>query len=322
MSRKVEQHLKKQLHNIKWIIFLITTGALLTGCTVGKQASTEEMMRVSVILPHSDDDYWSRIERGIMDNISLAEENHINIKMYVPQLNYNVEQMTDILKQQIAEKVDVIVVQGNEAPDFLKALYEAYDQGIQIICVDTDLPDFADHLYIGTDNFQAGLTLGQNIVKMVGDKADITVMSGEKGYPNLEERIAGMEEAFTATPQVKIKEVLYDNYDGMTFMKRYNESENNDTLVCIEGTGAQTLTRIFTEKDDHFQHIFGFDITTGIPLGVVEGILTQNNEEMGKCVVEELVHYRTTGSYSTDHIFTDTTWITRDNYDRVTDADE
>lgn len=290
---------------------------LLMGCGVTKHTNTQDMTRVSVILPHDDDDYWSRIEKGIKESDKEARENGIDIKIYVPQLNYNIEQMTQILKQQIAEKVDVIVVQGNGDKDFLEALNQAFEQKIRIVCIDTELKKIPEHLYIGTDNYQAGYDMGQHIIDMIGEEATVTIMSGEPDYPNLEERQRGLQHAFQTVENIQIKEILFDNYDGLTFLKRYHESNNDDTLVCIEGTGAQTLNRIFKTRDDHFTHVFGFDVTNGIPSGITDGVLTQNNEEMGRCLVSELIHYKMNGAYSTNQIYTDTTWITKDNYEQT-----
>lgn len=301
------------------VIFMLGLLVVLMGCGKMNEGVPQEITRVSVILPHCDDDYWSKIENGILKSNEEAKENGIDIKTYVPQLNYNVEQMTQILKQQIAEKVDVIVVQGNEDEKFMDALYHAYAQGIRIVCIDTDLPDFPEHLYIGTDNYNAGYSMGKHIIEMIGENASVTVISGEADYPNLAERAKGLERAFRTAKNIQIKETLFDNYDGLTFLKRYHESENDDTLVCIEGTGAQTLDKIFKSRDNHFKNVFGFDVTNGIPTGVIDGVLTQNNEEMGQCLVSELIHYKVNGTYSTNHIYTDTTWVTRENYEQTMD---
>lgn len=279
-------------------------------------------MRVSVILPHSDDDYWSKIEGSIKGCLKATEENGIDIKFYIPQINYNIDQMTQILKQQIAAKVDVIAVQGNENDTYVAALKDAYDKGIHIVCIDTDIPEFPDHLYIGTDNYQAGYSMGEHVAKEVGDTAEITIMSGEKDYPNLEERIRGLEKAFSGHGGIVIDEILYDSYDGSTFMKCYNESGNDDTLVCIEGTAAQIITRMFLQRDGHFKHLFAFDVTTGIPTGIIDGIMIQDNLQMGKLFISELINLKTKGSFSTNNIYTDTTWVTRDNYETIINANE
>ena len=295
---------------------------LCAGCKSTNTHMASDIMRVSVILPHSDDEYWSKIEGSIKECLKVTAENGVDIKFYIPQINYNIDQMTQILNQQIAAKVDVIAVQGNENNAYADALKDAYNKGIHIICIDTDIPEFPDHLYIGTDNYQAGYSMGEHIVKEVGDTAKITIMSGEKGYPNLDERIRGLEEAFADYAGIVIDEILYDNYDGSTFMKCYNESGNDDTLVCIEGTAAQTITRMFLQRDGHFKHLFAFDVTAGIPAGIVDGIMIQDNRQMGKLLVSELLNLKPQGRCSHGSIYTLTTWVTKDNYESVVNGNE
>lgn len=297
-----------------WIVLVVLiAGLVLSGC--GKQVTAEHpVTRVSVILPHSDDGYWVNIKNGIEEKQEEAAKYGIDIKVFIPQLNYNASEMTDILKQQIAARTDFVVVQGNEDEGFVQALQEAHDQGMKVVFMDTDLSDFPEHLYVGTDNYKAGYLIGEQMAEKTNGKADIAVISGSPGYPNLEERLEGLKDAMKNYPGLSLKEVLYDNYDGLTFMKRYESVQDADTLVCLEGTGAQTLSRMFSGHDSRYRHIFGFDITDGIPTDVVDGILVQDTKEIGNQVVTQLEHYVQTGKYSNNKIYTDVHYVTKDNY--------
>ena len=111
------------------------------------------------------------IEEGIeQSGEKLKKSCGMDIKILKPQLNYNIPQMVELLKQQIAAKVDVLVVQGNEDEEYIDTLKEAWSEGIQIICVDTDIKSFPEHLYIGTDNYEAGRAMGEELGKARTDK--------------------------------------------------------------------------------------------------------------------------------------------------------
>jgi ABC-type sugar transport system substrate-binding protein len=117
---------------------------------------------------------------------------------------------------------------------------------------------------------------------------------------------------------IEIVDIQYDNYDGLTFMNLYQKlQEKADTLVCIEGTGAQTLSQLYTERRSDYKYIMGFDIDTGVKNGVIDGIVQQDTDQMGRSVVEEIANYIQTGNYSSDIIYTDMQWVTSDNYDEV-----
>ena len=110
--------------------------------------------------------------------------------------------------------------------------------------------------------------------------------------------------------QVKTVQMgLYDDYDALTFMDQY-QSCTSDIVVCIEGTGAQTLARMRDSHDDRFRFIVGFDMTDALKDNVMDGILTQDTFGMGATIVDELIRYRQTGSYSAQTINTAVEWHT------------
>lgn len=275
--------------------------------------------RVSVILPHKDDGYWNLIEEGILEAQEANSDGMpLDINILIPQLNYSIPQMTDLLKQQIAAKVDYIVVQGNEDEEFRAVLLDAMEQGIQVILVDTDINDFPEHLYVGTDNYAAGKLLGEQLLLLTGGTARIAVISGEERYQNMQQRLAGFQDAIASAPESIIAKIVYDNYDGLTVMRLYQELTGvADTLVCLEGTGGNTLETRYDKHGEEYKYVVGFDAYKGARNGVLDGIIKQDTGRMGQLVVEEIMRHMETGSYSSDCIYTDIFWLTAENYDEV-----
>ena len=271
---------------IIWLILILSATVCMTFVYQGNADKIDKypVTRVTVILPHNDAGYWNLVAEGINEEEdAIGAEYNIDISTMISQLNYNIQQMTDILKRQIAAQTDVIVVQGNEDPEFLKALREAYDQGIKIICVDTDVKNFPDHLYIGTDNYKAGQTIGENLGKLTNGTAKVAVISGETGYLNLEQRWNGFLDAVKAYPGIEVVDLQYDYYDGLTFMHLYQKlHEKADTLVCLEGTGGSTLSQLYDEPRSEYKYILGFDIDTGVKNRVIDGIVKQDTNQMGR----------------------------------------
>ncbi|MBC5582349.1 substrate-binding domain-containing protein [Anaerofilum sp. BX8] len=306
--------------------FFALAGALLLalslgGCAGGGGAGSEDTgtMRISAVLPHNDYGYWTTVAEGVME---AGARLPVDTKVYLPQLNYNVSQMTELIRQQTAAQVDAIIVQGIEDETYLAALEEARGQGIRIVFVDTDVPDFPDHLYVGTDNYQAGRRMGEQLIQVTAGKARVAVLSGAPGYPNLELRLDGLRDAVQDEEGIVIVRVEYDQYDALTVMEKYHliqqEAPDVDTLVCIEGTGAQTLGQL-AGGTSSFQHILGFDDSddglAGVQSGLIDGLLIQQNRLMGARCVEELSRWNETGAYSEEQIHTDVRWITAQDLD-------
>ncbi|WMC94305.1 sugar ABC transporter substrate-binding protein [Kineothrix sp. MB12-C1] len=277
-------------------------------------------IRISAILPHKDDGYWSLVEEGYLK----AEEDNkdkVDIQIYVPQLNYHVDQMVELIERQVAAKVDAIIVQGIDNNNYSNALKKAIDAGIQVVLVDTDIREFPEHLYIGTNNREAGIRMGEELVKITGGQAKVAVMSGDENYWNLEQRYEGLLEVTDQYSGIEIVRLDYDYYDALTVVKIYNEilEENPevDTLVCIEGTAGQTFGVVFTEPLEDYRHILTFDSSifteAGIRNGILDGTMVQGNYQMGYRSVQEVIHYEETGSYTQNNIFTPIYWYSKED---------
>lgn len=298
----------------KMMAALLAVVFLLAGC---RSADTEQVygadtMRISAVLPHNDYGYWTFVADGMRD---ADRQLPVDVKIHLPDLNYNVALMTELIEREIAAQVDALIVQGIEDPEYIAALEKAKAQGICVVLVDTDLSSFQADLYVGTDNYAAGLEMGKRLVEVTGGKANVAILSGSQEYPNLEERLQGIRDVVAAYPQTQILRVEYDQYDAMTVMEKYylilQESPEIDTLVAIEGTGGQTLGQMASTG---FDHVLVFDDTDesirGLKNGVFDGIVGQQNYEMGKICVEELYQWFTAGSFTKDKIYTSVNWIT------------
>ena len=305
--------------SVAGILMLLVLCCVLGGCKAGIPVAGTDITRVTVILPHFDDGYWMLIEEGIeQSGEKLKKSCGMDIKILKPQLNYNIPQMVELLKQQIAAKVDVLVVQGNEDEEYIDTLKEAWSEGIQIICVDTDIKSFPEHLYIGTDNYEAGKMLGEELKNVTDGEANVALISGEPGFSNLEERLEGLQDAVKDYPKIHLGDVQYDDYDGLTVMKMYYQNtEGADTIVFLEGTGGVTISSQFKQRDDQYEHILGFDAFYGVISGAIDGIIKQDTNMMGEQVVEEIANFIRNGEYSSETVYTDTQWLTVENYHSI-----
>ncbi len=305
--------------SVAGILMLLVLCCVLGGCKAGIPVAGTDITRVTVILPHFDDGYWMLIEEGIeQSGEKLKKSCGMDIKILKPQLNYNIPQMVELLKQQIAAKVDVLVVQGNEDEEYIDTLKEAWSEGIQIICVDTDIKSFPEHLYIGTDNYEAGKMLGEELINVTDGEANVALISGEPGFSNLEERLEGLQDAVKDYPKIHLGDVQYDDYDGLTVMKMYYQNtEGADTIVFLEGTGGVTISSQFKQRDDQYEHILGFDAFYGVIRGAIDGIIKQDTNMMGEQVVEEIANFIRNGEYSSETVYTDTQWLTVENYHSI-----
>jgi ribose transport system substrate-binding protein len=306
---------------LAFIVVSLGTGGFLLSQNKGKRENTASPLRITMILPHSDYGYWSIVGNGVM---SAGKDLGVDVKVEIPQLNYNVDQMASLIEKNTAAKVDAIIVQGIEDDCYLSALKKAEEKGIQIIFVDTDIENFPNRLYIGTDNYSAGYLMGEKTAEATGQKANIIIMSGAEGYPNLEQRYKGFKDAIKSYSDMKILDLKYDYYDALQFSDSYYEAKKTypeaDTLVCIEGTAAQTLGRRNNNLKEIYDHILAFDLNNeavnAMKEGILHGVIVQQQEYMGYLAVEQAKQKAEQGYYDADVIFTDIYFMTLMDLDR------
>ncbi len=317
-----------------FLSFFICTMLLLAGCSASGGTGTpseqngDMPLRITAILPHDDalsgrsDGYWNFVMEGAT---AAAEGINADVKLVVPQVNYDVSQITDLIYQEVYAQADAIIVQGIDDVDYIAALNAAFDAEIQVVLVDTDVDTGFDCLYIGTDNLEAGRNLGQCLLQTTGGHANVLVISGSKGYPNVEERLQGFMDVIGDVPGIQILDIAYDNFDSLTVMEEFNRMivsfPSADTIVCLEGTGGQALCQNLSRETTPVENFFVFDRTNstekGLENGLVSAILAQDPQQMGYLAVQEIYRYITMGSYSSDVLYTSAEILTeaRDNGD-------
>jgi len=289
----------------------------------------ENKTRISVIMPHRDDGYWTYVVDGAQDG-GTQYADQVDVKVYYPQLNYNIDQMTSLIKRQIAAKVDAIIAQGNEDKAYQQALTDAWNKGIRIVLVDTDIADFVPHIYIGTDNYKAGQELGKHLAELTGGKATVAVLSGQPGYDNLEERYRGLTEIAQTYPDIRFVELAYDNYDSLTVLNKLNQikaiNPSVDTLVCIEGTGGQAIGNYYTKKAKQFRYILVFDnmeeTLNGLHNGTIDGVEAQEPYQMGWMAVKDIALNSTEDTQTSRYVYTSIQWLTAENAEQQEPAYE
>lgn len=305
--------------------FLAAALALASaGCGAGKTETQEQNLpwRATAILPHSDQGYWTKLANGMQEE--AAEYDGLNLKVRIPQMNYNIDQMAVLIRQETAAQADALLVQGIDDAGYLAALQEAAQAGVKVVLVDTDVETSLQHLYVGTDNYAAGRMLGQALIAETGGEANVMIMSGDEGYPNLDERIRGLRDEVADCEGIRIAGVKYDKYDSLNVLKQYQSILGNyplvDTIVGVEGTLCMALGPYVNLEEPHMKVVLGFDrcaeADAGLDRGVITGVITQDNEEMGRQAIQMLMQWLETGRLEHSCYYTATGYFTSADYRR------
>ena len=209
---------------------------------------------------------------------------------------YNAREQAELIEAAIRQKVFGIGISPIEGPEVRAAIKKALDNDIKVICFDTDLPGSGRHGFIGTDNFKAGLMMGEIVAKLLHGKGAVIGSTFSKKLLNLKQRIDGFEEALRRYPEIAISAIdAPENPDldvrWRSLQEVLKQNPNCDCFVCFESQGHEFAKRIKVELNLN-PCVVSFDKTAeslqAVKDGHVTAVLAQRQGLWGEMVVRKL----------------------------------
>jgi ribose transport system substrate-binding protein len=224
---------------------LILVAGLLVSCQKPYHEETERYFFVAanISLP-----YWQEAQAGFLDS---ARGLGVKVEFTGPT-SYNPEEELDAFRKAVAARPAGILVAPTRPALFNDDINAAVASGIPVICVDSDAPDSKRIMFIGTDNYQAGMESARRIAELLQGKGRIVLIT-IPGQLNLEERLRGVQEELKKYPDIKIVQIFDDKGDpriANDHVSRLLESggDKTDGILCLEASGgpgaAEALHRL------------------------------------------------------------------------------
>lgn len=127
---------------------------------------------------------------------------HVKVDMVGPD-RYDAKGEQEAFEEAVAEKPSGILISPADPNLMVTDIDSALQAGIPVLTVDSDAPKSKRLFFIGSDNYAAGRSGGQLLVKLLGGKGNV-VMFTYPGQANLMERRQGYESVFESYPDIKI----------------------------------------------------------------------------------------------------------------------
>lgn len=220
-----------------------TPGASTNPADTGKASAAMDQLYIEVsALGNLDYFYDHKLGMEVAGNeLGVRTE-------YVGPAEYDINAMVAAFEQAIAKKPNGIVVVGFE-PSLNAIVDKAIEQGIPVVTVDADLPDSKRLAFVGTGNYNAGVTGGNKLAELVGGKGKVAIMT-KPGQSNLEERVAGYRAALAEFPEIEIVQVADTQSDPIvaaqaasTLLQVYPDLAGFACVEAAGGAGAATAVR-------------------------------------------------------------------------------
>nr|WP_321297313.1 sugar-binding protein [uncultured Sphaerochaeta sp.] len=305
-------------------VFVVLCIVLALVGTLGFAAGANEKKSdkpTFVMVPKLVHPFYEPCIQGFKD---AGEQYGVNIEVESPP-KLDIALQVKVIEDLIARGVDGIAISAVDNKGLVSVVEEAVAAGIIVICFDADAPSTKRATYIGTNNFEAGVTAGEYMFKLMNNTGNVGILQGGMA-PNLNERQEGFRKA-AANSGVNI--VAFETYQA-DFAEGVNKTEamletypNLNGIFGPEAYGAPVVATVLKEQGRVGELVVGgFDdlaeTITGIKDGSVQFCLVQKAYKMGWVSVEVLQELMA-GKTVADTIDTGVVIVTKDNVDSYMD---
>ena len=264
-----------------------------------------------------------------MDAIEFGNEYGWDVTTRAPEYADAGLQIT-IMEELIALGVDGIAIGPTDPEALVDIINTAIDQGIKVICFETDAPKSNRLGYVGTNNYNAGRHMGYVIGKNLGDEGNILILTGLSTQLSLNERIRGIEE-YLASNHPGITVLAVSSSEG-DFDRAISVTENLietfpdfDALIGIDATAGPAAIEVWKKRNwrpNSDKLIITFDDMPtnlqGLRDGYIKAIISQRQNTWGHGVLL-LLNSLVEGREIPDYTDTGSIEITLSNIDRYSD---
>ncbi len=219
---------------ITFSLLVLAVAISLDSCQKSRHDESERYVFVAsnIRLP-----YWERQRSGYMES---ARGMKVKAEFIGPD-SYDPNAELEAFQKAVASRPSGILVSPARPELFQDAINAAVQAGIPVICVDSDSPGSQRLMFIGTNNYRAGLESGEQIAELMHGHGSLVLITIPGQY-NLDERARGVQDALKKSPSIHISNIVNDS--GVSQLAADNLSmllQNRapiDAILCLEASGG------------------------------------------------------------------------------------
>ena len=255
-------------------------------------------LRLVVITQELDTPFWLKFKQGA-DRSAAA--NGASLEMWGTYSSDRIEFLKKI-EIAIASKVDGIIVQGLDTPEFTNLTkIKAAGSGIPIITVANDVPmqESLRRTYVGSDHREAGRLIARQLVRQMGASGKVVLMTSDEEEDYQSQRLGGILQVLKPYPGIETINVTSgDSRDAI--VKAVDNILNNRTdakaFIAVSAAHAGIIIQQIERRSRvEPYYIYSFDdnpeTMTLLKQNKLDALITQSPERMGELSVELMVDW-------------------------------
>jgi ribose transport system substrate-binding protein len=243
--------------------------------------------------------YWQTAGAGFSQ---AAKDLKVRAEFVGPD-TFDPKAQQQVFQKIVTQKPTGILVSSAD-PQLMKPdIDKAIAAGIPVVTMDSDAPNSKRLFFIGTNNYQAGVTGGQRLAKELHGKGNVVIFTMPE-QANLQERLRGYRDALESTPQVKIVRVVDIKGDPRIAFDSATdiigrERDKVDGFVCLEAQGGKEVATVLSNNGIKNKVVMAMDTDTDtlewVRRGVIAATISQKPYTMayvGVMMLDHLYHHK------------------------------
>lgn len=230
--------------------------------------------------------YWQTAAQGFNH---AAEQYKVTAKVVGPD-GYDPQAELTALQKAAAAKPNGILISVADAGVLQPGIDAAVAAGVPVITMDSDAAGSHRLFFIGTNNMEAGRLAGQRVALKLSGHGNIVVFT-LAGQPNTDERLKGLKDAMSDTPQIKIVQVIDVKGDARAAFDQTQQLVNEtgpkkiDGFVCLESASGKMVGDALKRANATDRLLVAWDVNKdtldGIKSGTIDATIVQKPYTMG-----------------------------------------
>lgn len=324
-------HLENDKKRIIALMVALAVTVVIAVClavlSLKSPAATDEnhVLDIAVITKSSDSSFWKEFIYGID---AAAQEFNINYYTDAPANEEDSAAQISMIEKAINDDVDVIVLSAISAEEAATYVNRAQNMGIKVIIADSGVDTDNINLEVGTDNYKAGMQMGDAVREMDTDVINVGIVNFDASTNNGQLREQGFRDAVSVDGRINIIDAINVS-SNVTSAKQGTKDmlashpEINVVVTMNEWTTLGVGYAIEDLECAGGVQVYGFDSNRFcidmLETGYIDGLIVQNPFAMGYLCVENAYNLYQGKTVNDKKIYTDTFLVTRDNlYDTET----
>lgn len=190
-----------------------TQGVKEGGNAAGKEGIVwkKDSLKIVMIAKSDNNPVFPTAHRGAEDAAKeLSEKTGIKIEIdWRTPPTESPEEQAKRLQEAVSQGADAALMSLSGAEKVTPAIDAAVDKGCPVMTFDSDAPKSKRFAFYGADDPETGAAVMKELVALTGGKANVAILAGSQGAPNLQARVQGVLDEAKKNKGIKIVGTFY-----------------------------------------------------------------------------------------------------------------